>query len=317
MEDLITGYMPAWWDVLTFTRLGILVGLAVPAWLIAGWYAAPYLFERFDQATSGYVSWMVEMFDKMFMTVPARWCVAAIIISMGLFTALGLWLTSGLPNGTGYSILRLVICSFLAFGPFKIPLGANLPRFVVNRLWKWRIKKFEDQLLDALSFLSNGLKSGLSVVQAMEMVKDELPNPVSQEFGVVMNEQRLGLPMEDALINLEKRINTEDIQILVTSINILRQSGGNLAETFDTIGYTIRERKKVEGKIKSLTAQGVSQGVIIVCMPFVLAWILYMFDPQLISRLWTTALGWVMLAFMLFLQTCGALMIKKIVTIRV
>ena len=317
MEDLIIAYMPKWLDLLTVIRLGVLFGLALPAWLLAGHYAAPYLFEQFDRATSGYVAWMVEMFDKMFMTVPASWCVAAILTSMAAFAGLGLWLTSGLPSGTGYNILRLALCSFLVFGPFKIPLGANLPRFTVNRLWTLRIRKFEDQLLDALAFLSNGLKSGLSVVQAMEMVKEELPNPISQEFGVVMNEQRLGLPMEDALINLEKRIDTEDVQILVTSINILRQSGGNLAETFDTIGYTIRERKKVEGKIRSLTAQGVSQGVIIVCMPFVLAWILYMFDAELIARLWTTALGWVMLAFMLVLQTCGALLIKKIVTIKV
>ena len=311
------GMVPAWWDFLTMTRLGILFGLALPAWLIAGFYFAPFLFDRFDQATSGYVAWMVEMFDKMFLTVPARWCVASIVVSMGAFAALGLWLTSGLPSGTGYNILRLVICSFLAFGPFKIPLGGNLPRFVVKRLWSMRIKRFEDQLLDALSFLSNGLKSGLSVVQAMEMVKEELPNPIAQEFGVVLNEQRLGLPLEDALLNLEKRIDTEDVQILVTSINILRQSGGNLAETFDTIGFTIRERKKVEGKIKSLTAQGVSQGIIIVFMPFALAGILYMFDPILISRLWTTALGWVFIGAMLFLQTCGALLIKKIVTIRV
>jgi tight adherence protein B len=313
----ILSMMPGWWDTLTLIRLGILFGLALPAWLLAGFYFAPYLFERFDQATSGYVAWMVEMFDKMFLTVPARWCVAMIIISMGLFTGLGLFLTSGLPAGTGYNILRLVICLFLAFGPFKIPLGANLPRFVVNKMWTRRVKKFEDQLLDGLAFLSNGLKSGLSVVQAMQMVKDELPNPISQEFGVVLNEQRLGVPMEDALLNLEKRVDTEDVQILVTSINILRQSGGNLAETFDTIAYTIRERKKVEGKIRSLTAQGVSQGVIIVCMPFGLAAVLYMFDAELIARLWTTALGWAMLAFMVFLQTCGALMIRKIVTIRV
>ena len=104
---------------------------------------------------------------------------------------------------------------------------------------------------------------------------------------------------------------------MVTSINILRQSGGNLTETFDTIAHTVRERKKVEGRIRSLTAQGGSQGVIIVCMPFVLAGILYMMDPELIRRLWTTWPGLIMILLMLILQTLGGAMIRKIVRIEV
>ena len=113
------------------------------------------------------------------------------------------------------------------------------------------------------------------------------------------------------------RVGTEDIQIVVTSINILRQSGGNLSETFDTVATTIRERKKVQGRIASLTAQGVAQGVIIVFMPFVLGFILWMMDPVLISRLWTTWLGWVLIFAMLTLQTIGAWMIRKIVKVQV
>ena len=132
-----------------------------------------------------------------------------------------------------------------------------------------------------------------------------------------MSEQRLGVPLEDALINLEDRIGTEDLQIMVTSINILRQSGGNLSETFDTISTTIQERRKVQGRIKTLTAQGISQGVIIVILPFVLGAVLYVMDGELISRLWTTGLGWAMLAVMLFLQILGAFLIKRIVTIEV
>ena len=151
----------------------------------------------------------------------------------------------------------------------------------------------------------------------MDMVKEELYDPMSQEFALVLSQQRLGVPLEDALLSLEKRIDTEDVQIMVTSINILRQSGGNLTETFDTIAHTIRERKKVQGRIRSMTAQGVSQGFIIVCMPFVLAGVLYMMDPELIRRLWTTWIGLVMILFMLLLQTLGALMIRKIVRIEV
>ena len=308
--------IPKFWDMLTGVRMASLV-LFVGGWAAAGYYIAPLLFERFEQATEGYVAWMVHTFDRMFMTITARTCVMMIVFSMAAFAGIGFWATSGLPSGAGYAFLRLFICTFLAFGPFRLPIGANLPRFIVKKMWERRITKFEDQLLDALSFLSNGLKSGLSVIQAMEMVKEELLPPISQEFALVLSEQRLGIQLDEALLDLEERVGTEDVQILVTSINILRQSGGNLAETFDTIAYTIRERKKVEGKIRSMTAQGVSQGVIIVCMPFALAAALYAMEAELVTRLWTTWLGWVMIAAMLFLQIAGAVMIKKIVTIDV
>jgi tight adherence protein B len=309
--------LPQIWDLLTGIRT-VFVFMGIGAWLAVGWFLAPWAGERFESATSGYVRWMQEMFDRMFMVVPARWCVAAIVGSTVTFGGVGWLLTTGIPyEPFGYNIIRALVIGVLAFGPFGLPLGYRLPRFVVETLWERRVATFEDQLLDALAFMSNGLKSGLSLLQAMDMVREELPNPISEEFGLMLNEQRLGVPLEDALVALEKRVGTEDIQIVVTSINILRQSGGNLSETFDTVATTIRERKKVQGRIASLTAQGVAQGVIIVFMPFVLGFILWMMDPVLISRLWTTWLGWVLIFAMLTLQTIGAWMIRKIVKVQV
>jgi tight adherence protein B len=305
------GFLPAWWDFLTFgMRLpSLLMGLL--AWAAVGWFLGPWSEEKFLGTTSGYISWMVEMFDKMFMQVSARTCVIFLLASLLLSTAAALLITAGLPSEPIYHLGRgLVVLVLLIF-------GFQLPRIVINRMWDQRIAAFEDQLLDALSFMSNGLKSGLSLIQCMDMVREELPAPVSDEFKLVLGEQRLGVPLEDALLNLERRIDTEDVQILVTSINILRQSGGNLSETFDTIGHTIRERQKVQGRIKTLTAQGVAQGVIIVALPFVLGAVLYTMDQELISRMWTTALGWGMLAAMVTLQAIGALLMRKIVQIQV
>jgi tight adherence protein B len=251
-------------------------------------------------------------FDRMFMEVPAGWCVAAIVGSVVSSAALGFALTSGLPwSPPGYDVIRGLVVLALVL------LGYQVPRWAVQWMWDRRVQQFEDQLLDALAFMSNGLKSGLSLLQCMDMVREELPNPISQEFALTLNEQRIGVPIEDALIGLEKRVGTEDVQIVVTSINILRQSGGNLSETFDTVAQTIRERKKVQGRIRTLTAQGVAQGFIIVGMPFVLAFALWLIDPVLISRLWTTWLGWLMLFAMLTLQALGAVAIRRIVTIRV
>jgi tight adherence protein B len=198
-----------------------------------------------------------------------------------------------------------------------LPVGWTLPRKILNFMWRRRVRQFDEQMLDGLTFLSNSLKSGLSLLQAIDMIVQELPNPLSQEWALVMSQQKLGVRIDEALSNLEKRIGSEDVQIIVTSITILRESGGNLAEVFDTIAYTVRERRKVEGKIEAMTAQGVMQGIIIVAMPIVLGGILWMIDPFLISRLWTTVIGWVMLIFMFMLQFAGGWMIKKIVTIEV
>jgi tight adherence protein B len=309
-------FFPQWWDFLTLVHLGSRM-LYVVGWFALALVIAPPLFTWFDRSTKGYVAWMVDTFDRMFMTVEPKWCTVSIAASMLVFFAVGMWLTSGVPWTPSYHIIRVLVCSFLVLGPFNVPVGFQLPRFLVRRMWNKRIQTFEDQLLDALTFMSNGLRSGLSLIQSMEMVVEELGNPISEEFRLILAQQRVGVPFEEALLNLEQRIGSEDVQIMVTSINILRQSGGNLSETFETISHTIRERKKVQGKIRSLTAQGIAQAVIIVAMPFALAFILWTFDHQLIARLWQTWIGWLMISMMLFLQTVGALIMKKIVTIRV
>jgi tight adherence protein B len=297
-------------------------GLVVLACVFAafgflGWILAPAISKRVEDSTAGYVKWMIETLDKMFLTISGRTCLYLIIASTIFWFFFGFWFTSGLPSGDGYFAFRTLIALILCLGLFRLPTGYRMPRFIVNRMWEKRMERFGEQLIDALTFMSNGLRSGLSLVQSMDMVKEELHDPMSQEFALVLSQQRLGVPLEEALLSLERRIDTEDVQIMVTSINILRQSGGNLTETFDTIAHTIRERKKVEGKIRSMTAQGVSQGVIIVLMPVVLAGILYLMDPELIRRLWTTWIGLTMVLFMLILQTLGALMIRKIVRIEV
>lgn len=307
MSDLLPGI----WDVWTVLRLVVLL-VGAGGFFRVGLELAPKVFGAFERATSGYVRWMGEQFDRMYMEVPASWCSASIAGSVLVGTAVGLVITSGLPwEPAGYHIIRVIITGALA------ALAYRVPRVVVESLWERRIATFEEQLLDALTFMSNGLKSGLSLLQCMDMVREELPDPIKQEFALLLNEQRLGVPLEDALVNLEKRVGTEDIQIVVTSINILRQSGGNLSETFDTVAATIRDRKKVQGRIASLTAQGVAQGVIITAMPFVLGFILWLMDPVLISRMWTTWLGWVFLGVMLTLQFIGAWLIKKIVRVEV
>ena len=195
-------FFPAWWDGLTLLRLGAL-GVAVVAWLAVGWFAAPRLWAFFDEITLGYVRWMQAEFDRMYLEVSTQLCLASIVSSVVVFAALGFFLTSGLPWEGGYHLIRALVVGVLVAGPFGLPTGYRLPRAVVEWMWRRRIEKFEDQLLDALAFMSNGLKSGLSLLQSMDMVRQELPNPIAEEFALTLNQQRLGMPLEDALLGLE------------------------------------------------------------------------------------------------------------------
>ena len=136
-------------------------------------------------------------------------------------------------------------------------------------------------------------------------------------MNLILSEQRIGVPVEKSFQNFSARMKTEDVEMFVTSVIVLRETGGNLAETFDTIVHTIRERLKLENKISAITAQGVWQGRILTVAPFVLMLGLNAIDPSHMQPLFTTLPGYILLAIMLILIGVGALMIKKIVTIRI
>ncbi len=308
--------MPAWWDARTLLRL-----LATVAWM-AGWLGlaltlAPWVSRRLHEATRGYVQWMVSTCDRMFLRVRPAWCLAAVLGSTAACGAAGWWLTSGLPPGGASGVIRLLVVGSLAFGPFGLPLGYRLPRRGVAWLWARRIRRLEAQLPDALAFLSSGLRSGLSLVQCLDTAAVELDGPLAQELGLVVAEQRVGVPLEEALLHLEARVGTEDLTLLVTSVNVLKQAGGNLSETFETIAHTLRERSRVAGRIRTLTAQGVAQATVLTIMPFVLGFVLWTIDHALVERLWTTRLGWLFLGVMFALQAAGAVLMRRMVTIRI
>ncbi len=203
------------------------------------------------------------------------------------------------------------------FGLLFTCLGWKLPGKVIHAVWKRRTKKFVLQMVDGLSLMSNAMRSGLNVPQALQLVADELGNPISQEFMLVLSQNKLGVSLEEAMSNLSVRMPHDDIEMFTTSVNILKETGGNLAETFESISYTIRERIKVESKIAAMTAQGVMQGIIVVLMPFALGAILYTIDPERIGPMFTTIPGWVLLTIMMSLQAIGGFAIWKIVQVKV
>jgi tight adherence protein B len=192
-----------------------------------------------------------------------------------------------------------------------------IPKMVVDSMFKKRVERFNVQMIDGLGLMANGMKSGLSIVQALGMVKNEMPNPLSQEFDYVLKQQQLGISVEEAFQNMAKRIPSEDVNMFVTAVVILKETGGNLAETFETIVYTIRERVKVEQKIGAMMAQNLAQGAIVFCMPFGLVAMFYFSDPEFLAPLYTDPLGWVFLGVAFTMQMAGGFMIYKLVQIKV
>ncbi|AGH96590.1 type II secretion system F family protein [Pseudobdellovibrio exovorus] len=195
--------------------------------------------------------------------------------------------------------------------------GFQLPPIIFKALYERRCSVFVDQMVDALTIMGNGIKAGSNPQQSMQRVIEIMGNPVSAEFSQVITQTQFGQSFEEALNDLAARIPKADVQMFVVAVNILKETGGNLSETFTTIVTTIRERQKLEKKISAMTAQGIMQGIIVSCIPFVLMAVFYFLDPTHLEPMFGTTLGLLLLVGMLGLQIIGGVMIKKIVTIKV
>ena len=190
-------------------------------------------------------------------------------------------------------------------------------RTLFQSLWAKHCAQAVHQMTDALTIMCNSLKVGLSLAQAMERVIKGFPGPLAKEFNLVLNKMQLGQNLEESLEEMAQRLNKPDVDMLVSTVNILKETGGNLAETFFVMAETLRERQKMEKKIKALTAQGMMQAKIISALPFLLIILFYFMDKQYISPLLFKPLGWVCLAGVLALVVVGGFLMKKMVEIKV
>ena len=188
------------------------------------------------------------------------------------------------------AMLAAGLIAFLAGGRLPVSaligavIGAFLPGFYVRSQKAKRLVRFNDQLPDMLNLVVNGLRAGYSTLQAMEAVSKELPSPICDEFRRVVQEMQLGISMEKALDNLLRRIPSEDLDFVVTAINVQREVGGNLAEIMDVISYTIRERVRIKGEIRALTAQAVYSGRALALMPVILLCVLWFINRSYVME---------------------------------
>lgn len=192
-----------------------------------------------------------------------------------------------------------------------------LPRFIYNRMRRKRLQRFEQQLPDGLMMLAGSLRAGASLTIAIESLVKDQPAPLSQEFELFLRAQRIGHNFESGLADMEKRLPIQDFSMLVAALRINREIGGNLAEVMESLADTLRRKATMEGKIEALTAQGRLQGYVMTGLPMLLAVLLSFLEPEAMSKLWTTSVGWGVLTVVVIMETLGFIMIRKITRIDV
>jgi tight adherence protein B len=217
-----------------------------------------------------------------------------------------------------------VIAGSLAFvlaGPAAL-VGATIaslagPWLLAKRLAAQRRKQFVYQLPDALLALSSAMRAGCNLMRGLELMASRQPAPLSQEFSIVLAEQRVGRPLAESLDDLRRRVGAPELDLMNTAMSVSRRVGGNLADTLESLARTLQEKAHMEGKIDALTSMGRAQGWVVGLLPIFIGLVLYQQQPERMSLLFTQWYGWVVLAVVAGMMTMAAWMIRKIVNIDV
>jgi len=194
--------------------------------------------------------------------------------------------------------------------------GLILPRQLLNASIRKRLNRFNQQLPDAINVMIYALKSGLSLIQAVESVANEMSDPIKSEFQRMLNEiTLLSRPRNEALENMGRRVNSDDLDLVVTAIIIQSQVGGNLAEVLENIVETVRDRITIKGEIRAITAQGRISGVIVASIPVFVGAMILIMDPGYLKPLVTEPIGWLLIGFCIISEFLGFMLMKRIMTI--
>ncbi len=194
-------------------------------------------------------------------------------------------------------------------------LASRLPRALVNALRRRRARRFEQQLPMALLMLAAALRAGVALTTGLRHVVEQSGAPLAQEFGLMLREQRMGVPWDSALENLRNRMPADSTALVVAAMRIAAQTGGNLAEALESIAQTLRARLQLQAKLLALTSQGRLQAWIVGSLPLLLLAVLDRLEPEVMGLLWHTPVGWGVLAIVAVLETTGMLLIRRIVRI--
>jgi tight adherence protein B len=193
----------------------------------------------------------------------------------------------------------------------------TIPNIIVDIKRRRRLKRFMNHFPEALEMFARSLRAGHSFTGAIQLVAQEMPDPIGPEFSKVFEEQNLGIPLRQALIGMTDRVDILDVKFFVTAILIQRETGGNLAEIIDKISYVIRERFRVQGQLKIFTAQARMSGTILSLLPIGVAVLIGIMNPEYLKPLWFERAGRIMIAVAVILQILGMLAMRKIIRIKI
>lgn len=214
-------------------------------------------------------------------------------------------------------VIVYVVTGVIGFALIAALLGAALPRITWAVMRRRRRARLTVQLPDGMNMMAGTLRAGASMQMALNIIVTEAPAPLSQEFSLLLREQRLGLALEDSLRGMAQRLEMEEVDLFVSALTIAKEVGGNLSEILERLAATLRQKATMEGKIRALTSQGKLQGIVVGLLPVFLAGALYLMDPVAMLPLFTTLYGWGVLAVVFVMLLLGGFFIKKIVTIDV
>jgi tight adherence protein B len=258
---------------------------------------AEVLGKALRQYQQRYVARSVHDLGAMFLFIEPRHLMRLNLAGLALFAAAGGWL-----GGAAGAALAAVA-------------GFFAPAWAVPFYRKRRVRRFDAQLTEALQQMANALRAGLTLQQAIDQVGRDFAPPLRQEFGLFTREVKLGMSLDEALATMAARVGSEDLELVATSAAIARQLGGNMAEMFEGIAATIRERFRLEGKIAALTSQGKLQGVIVAALPFAIGLFLHSYRPDLVEPMFESAYGYVLIATIALLQAAGFVAIRRVVSV--
>lgn len=214
------------------------------------------------------------------------------------------------------STLLIILGGNIILAMILLIFGLLTPPLYVNKKRMKRVELFEQQLIDAISIMSSCLKAGLTFQQALVSISTEMPNPISEEFGRVVKELKLGSCIETSLTRLSEKIGSQNFMMIVSAILIQRQTGGNLSEILTNISGTIKERFKIKNEIKVLTATARTSGLVVGLMPVVIILVFMLFNPNYVTIFFETNLGIAMIVLAVIMEVIGYLVIRKIVNIK-
>jgi len=261
--------------------------------------AADVLRKAFQQYAARYVARSLGDLSAMFLFVEPAQMVRLNLCTLLLLAGAGYW-AAGVPCAAAAAVA-----------------GFFAPTLAMRVYRARRGRRFDAQLTDALQQLANALRAGLTLQQAMDQVGRDADAPLRQEFGLFTKEVKVGMPLDDALSGMARRVGSPDLELVATSTAIARQLGANLAELFESIGATIRERFRLEGRIAALTSQGKLQGLVVAALPLGVGLFLDAYRPDLVAPMFESAYGYALVCAVVVLQSLGFITIRRITAIDV